>query len=704
MIQKIAAFIANHPKIILIAATVLLIPAAFGYIGTFVNYDIMSYLPADIESVQGEKILDESFGCAANAFLVVENMEAGDVAAVKERIAGVDGVSSVTWVDDIIDVQVPAAMLPDAITDIFYSTDKSATLLMVQFCEGAASTATMDAIKQIKSMLNEQCFLSGMSAIMQETKVLADTEAPIYIAIAIVCALIALSFTMDSYVLPFVLLISLGYAVVYNMGTNFWMPNGISYITQCIAAILQLGVTMDYSVFLMDRYDEELTRNPDRKGAMTKAITATFHSLLGSSLTTVFGFLALCFMSFTLGLDIGLVMAKGVLFGVATVVVVLPTFLLLFHKPIHKLRHRRFIPNFSGMNRFLLKHRKGLAVVFALLLVPSVLLKNAVELNYCVADAMPEQLASVQSLKKLKNDFNMATTHFVIIHDSVPAPQVSRMVDEIEKTPGISTVISLNSYVGPAISEAMLPDEIKTICMQDGYQLMMVNTVFSPSTDEENAQIDELTKIIKRYDPEGYLTGEGVMSKDLITVTDKDFKVTSIISIAAIFLLIAVSFKSAVIPVLLVLSIELAIMINEGIPFFTGADVIFIAPTVISCVQLGATVDYAILLTTRYREELRRGLDKIHAMQVAADASDRSVFQSALVFFSATFGVYVVCNIEIVGSLCAMLARGAVISGLVIMIFLPALLTVCEDLIEKCSYRWKEKPASAFEKEEIRHE
>ncbi|MCR4615361.1 MAG: MMPL family transporter [Clostridiales bacterium] len=689
MINRISSFIAKHPKTILLIASLLLIPAAIGYISTFVNYDIMSYMPASVESVQGEQLLDKDFDLAANAFLVITDMKSKDVVKIKNSIAEIEGVNNVIWVDDVMDINIPQSMLPDSVTEIFYSTDKSSTLVMVQFDQGSASTLTMNAIKEIKSLLNKQCFLSGMSAIIEDTKELTDSEAPFYIAVAIILALIALSFTMDSWLLPFVLITALGYAVVYNMGTNFFMPKGISYITQSIAAILQLGVTMDYSVFLMDRFNEELETGDDRTAAMSRAITSTFQSLIGSSLTTVFGFIALCFMSFTLGFDIGIVMAKGVLLGVLTVVIVLPTFLLIFYKPINKLKHKRIIPNFSKLNGFLIKHRKVFAIIFFVLIIPSFIAKSIVPLDYCIANALPEQLDSVQALAKLKGDFNMATTHFVIIDEDVPSGKVSEMISEFEKVDGISTVISLNSFVGPTISESMLPDEIKEICIKGGHQLMMMNSVYEASSDEQNAQIETLTEILKRYDPTGYLTGEGVLSKDLIAITNVDFKVTNAISIAAIFVLIMIIFKSISIPVLLVLSIELAIFINGAFPLVTGADVSFIAPTVISCVQLGATVDYAILLTTRFREELRKGTDKKTAMHIAANASDKSIFQSALVFFCATFGVYLVCNVEIVSSLCAMLARGAIISALVIVLFLTPLLTSFDGFIDKTTMEWK---------------
>ncbi|MCQ2477417.1 MAG: MMPL family transporter [Clostridia bacterium] len=689
IINKISRFIAGHPKIILVFASLLLIPAVISYLSTFVNYDIMSYLPDSIESVQAEEILDKEFESAANAFLVVENMKPKDIVALKEKIADVKGVSSVIWVDEIVDISIPQSIYPEAITDIFYSTDGDATLIMIQFSQGSATTSTMDAIKEIKGLLNKQCFLSGMSAIIEDTKELTDSEAPKYIAVAIVLALIALSLTMDSWVLPLVLLVSLGYAIIYNMGTNFFMANGISYITQSIAAILQLGVTMDYSVFLMDRFNEEQKLTGDRTQAMANAISSTFVSLLGSSLTTVFGFLALCFMSLTLGFDIGIVMAKGVLLGVITVAVVLPSFMLLFYNPIYRFRHKRIIPTFDKLNEFIVCHSKTFAVIFLCLIIPAYAAKTAVPLDYNISNAMPDQLDSVQALKKLKGDFNMAMTHFVIIDNSVSSGKVSEMIAEFNETEGVSNVISLNSFVGPAISENILPDIVKDICFKNGRQLMMINSVYNTASDEANEQIDKLTSIVKKYDKNGLITGEGVMSKDLITVTDRDFRITSIISIAAIFILIAICFKSFTVPVFLVSAIELAIFLNMSVALITGANVSFIAPTVISCVQLGATVDYAILMTTRFREELHSGKSKKEAILAAANASDKSIFQSSLVFFCATFGVFVTCNIDIVKSICSMLARGAAVSGLVITIFLPALLTVFEGIISKTSLGWR---------------
>ena len=690
LINKISHYIAYHPKIILLISTILIFPAVIGFVGTRVNYDIMSYLPAELDSVKGEEILDKIFNNAANAFIVIENMTNKDVVKVKSEIEAIDGVKSVTWIDSFIDTSVPQSILPDVVTEIFYSSDGTKTLIMVQFEKDGADELTMSAVEKIEKTMSSQCFISGMSAIMYETKELADKEAPIYICVAVVLALIALSFTMTSWVLPFVLLAALGYAVIYNMGTNFFFGS-ISYITQSIAAILQLGVTMDYSVFLMDRFEEELQKTDNPKDAMASAISRTFTALTGSSLTTVFGFLALCFMSFTLGKDIGFVLSKGVVLGVLCVAVVLPAMILIFRKPILRFRHRPFVPSFNHLSSFTVNKRKILAIIFLALILPSYIAKENVNMYYDFSKALPEKMQSVSSLTKLKNDFNMATTHFVIISDDIPAYQVSKMVDEFEKTEGISNVISLNTFVGPAISESLLPDAVKEICQKGGYRLMMVNSVYATATDNGNKQIDELLSILHKYDPNGYLTGEGALCKDLVDVTARDFKITSIISIAAIFILIAIVFKSITIPFILVGCIELAIFINQSISFLLGAEIPFVAPTIIGCVQLGATVDYAILLTTRFKEELQHTPNKYEAMKTAARASSRSIFQSAIVFFSATFGVYLICNISIVKSICSMLARGAIISALVIMIFLPSLLCICEKFINKTTYQWRPK-------------
>ncbi len=691
MIDSIARWIAKHPKIVLIVCLILIIPSAIGYFNTFINYDILTYLPTDLNSVQGEQVLDETFHNAASAIIIVEDTAPKDIARLKEKISAVEGVSQVMWIDSVVDISVPAEMLPDFVRDIFYSADGNSTMMMVQFDGAGASEETMDAIGEIRTLMNEHCFMSGMSAIMKDTKDLADSQAPLYVAIAIVLALIVLSFTLNSWVLPFILLAALGTAVIYNMGTNIFFGQ-ISYITQCIAAILQLGVTMDYSVFLIDRFEEERLKGDSNTAAMARAISGTFTSLCGSSLTTVFGFLALCFMSFTLGLDIGLVMAKGVLLGVLTVVTFLPALVLLCNDKIESTRHKSVVPKFDRLNAFTIKHRRIFAVLFLLLFIPSFIASQNVDVYYNMDRALPDDLPSISALHKMKDEFNMATTHFVIVDNALPAKELTQMTDEIRAVDGITNVISLNTFVGTAIPTAILPEEILDICVQGGKQLMMVNTSYSAATDEENAQIDALKEIALRYDPNGYLTGEGAMTKDLVEVTNRDFVVTNIISVAAIFLLVAIIFKSISIPAILVASIELAIFVNEAISCFMGTTIPFIAPTVIGCVQLGATVDYAILMTTRFREELQRGTDRKQALYTAANQSCRSIFQSALVFFAATFGVYMICDISLIQSICAMLARGAIISALVIIVLLTPVLYVCEPLIHKTTWHWRTPP------------
>ena len=688
MIRKISHFISSHPKTILLIATLLLLPAIVCYLATNVNYDILTYLPEDLESVQGERILDETFNDAAMAMIVTEDYELRDVSRMKAEIREVDGVRQVMWVDDIADVSIPESMLPKILSSVFYSADGKSTMMMVQFVESGSSARTMQALREIRRIMDKNSFMSGLSAITLDTKELADAQAPLYIAIAIALALIALCFTMRSFALPFITLVSLGYAVLYNMGTNLIMGE-ISYITQCIAAILQLGVTMDFSVFLIDRYEEEKQKFPDKADAMSSAIQATFVSVSGSSLTTVAGFLALCFMQFTLGLDIGIVMAKGVLLGLVTVLTVLPAFVLCFDALIQKTAHKSFVPRFGGLNAFVLKHKAVAAIVFVLLFVPSFLGQKSVKVYYNMVNSLPQDIASVVALGKLKDEFDMAGTHFILLPEDAPASDVSAMTEEIKAVDGVTLCLSLHSVVGGAIPLSMLPDNVRSICVKGGWQLMMVNSEYETASDALNAQIEQITAIVKSYCPGAVLTGEGILTKDLIEVTNRDFTVTNIISIGAIFLLILICFKSVSMPVLLVLAIELAIMINESISFLTGTEIPFIAPTVIGCVQLGATVDYAMLMGTRFKEELQSGRDKYEAIRIAADESDRSIFQSASVFFLATFGVYVSCNISIIRSICALLARGSLISAAVIILCLPSVLVLCEGVINKTSLHWR---------------
>lgn len=683
--KRIAKFIAYHPKTITIIAVLLLIPAAIGYINTFVNYDILSYLPGDLDSVKGENELDETFNSASMSFLVIEDMPSKDVAALKEKIAKVDNVSSVIWVNDIADISIPQEIIPQAVKDIFYSKDGKCTMMLIQYKYKAVTDETMKAIEDVRGLLNNQCFLSGMGVIMKDTRDLADSQAPIFIAIAIAIALVVMTFCMESWVEPWVLLAALCMAVVYNMGTNLIFGQ-ISYITQCIAAILQLGVTMDYSVFLIDRFEEEKPKYADKRDAMASAIQGAFLSLSGSSLTTIFGFLALCFMDLSLGKDIGLVMAKGVVFGVLTVTIVLPALVLQCDKIIHKYRHRSFIPKFDKLNNFVINHKKVWVTIFIVLFIPSYIMQSNVNVYYSMDRMLPDDIGCIAALNKMKEEFNMATSHFIIVDDSLDASDLVKMENEIKGTAGVTNMVAYNSFVGSGIPDSMIPDELKSIAKSGGRQMILVNTSYVAATDECNEQLTKINNIVKKYDKNGYVTGEGAMYKDLIDITDHDFKLTSVLSILSIFILIAIIFKSISIPTILVMSIELAIFVNKAISFATGTTLSFIAPTIIGCVQLGATVDYAILLTTRFREEMRNGHNKLDAIKIAANASDRSIFQSALVFFGATFGVFLTCDIKIVKEVCLLLARGSLISAGVIVFMLTPLLLVLEGLIEKTTY------------------
>ncbi len=688
--KKIALWEAKHPKTVVLIAVLLLIPSLIGFLCTRVNYDVMSYLPDNLASVQGEKVLDETFNNAGMSILVIEDMPSKYTAALKDEISKLEGVSAVFWVDDLADISIPSDIIPDALKDIFYSKTGEQTMMLVQYNSSGSSDETLETIKQIKGLINEKTFISGLTAIVEDTKEICDTQAPIYIAVAVVLALIIMSLLMDSWILPFVVLATIGMAILYNMGTNIFLGE-ISFITQSIAAILQLGVTIDYSIFLIDRYHEEKLRYATREEAMANAVVKSITALMGSSLTTIFGFLALCFMRLKLGFDIGFVMAKGVVLGIVSVIFVLPAMLLLFEEYIDKYRHKSLMPEFPKLNNFIFKHRKVLAIIFVVLLVPAYFVQSKATPYYSMDKALNETFISVQGLEKLKADFDMATTHFIIFDDSLPSGEIIQMENEIKSLDGIATVLAYNSIVGPAIPDDIIPDDILSICKADGLQLMMVNSKYATATDELNAQVDELNTIVHKYDPNAYVTGEGAISKDLIEVTDTDFTVTSIISIAAIFILIALSLKSISLPILLVLSIELAIWLNLATSVLLGSSMSFVDSTVINCVQLGATVDYAILLTTRFREELRLGHSKHDSIINAVSAAEKSILQSASVFFAATFGVYCICDIAIIKGICALLARGSVISAFVIIFLLTPLLYICEKPISKTTLNWRTK-------------
>lgn len=685
--KKIALWEAKHPKTVLLLAVLLLIPALIGFACTGVNYDILSYLPDELESMQGERVLDETFNTAGISIVITEDMQPKYTLALKNEILKVDGVASVIWVDTLADIGIPADALPDVLKNIFYSADGTKTMMLVRYDPAGGEGSDLKAIAEIKTLLGENAFMSGLSVIVDDTREICDSQAPLYIAVAVALALAVMALMMESWFQPLIVLLSLGIAVLYNMGTNFFLGE-ISFITQCVAAVLQLGVTMDYSIFLIDRYSEEKEHYPTREEAMAAAVTKSFAALAGSSLTTVFGFLALCFMHLKLGFDIGFVMAKGVLFGILTVVFVLPSIVLIFEKQILKYRHRSFIPDFTKVNVFTLKHKKAFALVFLLLLAPSYLIQKDIDLYYSMNKALPGYLTSMQGFEKLKNDFDMACTQFVIVDDSIPAAKLMEMEQKLENMDGVSSLLAYNSIVGPAIPDDILPDEIMQLCKQDGLQLFLVNSKFDPATPELTAQLQQMEQIVKSYDPNAYITGEGAIEQGLIDTTDRDFAVTAVLSVAAIFILIAIVFKSVTLPIILVLSIELAIWLNLSLSVIMGKEASFVDPTVINCIQLGATVDYAILLTTRFREELRFA-PKQEAMLKAVKMAQQSIFQSAAVFFAATFGVYVVCDIYIVRGMCALLARGAIISEFVIILFLAPLLVVCEGFIAKTTPSWR---------------
>ena len=685
--RKIALWEAKHPKIVLLFALALLIPALIGFVCTRVNYDILSYLPDDLPAVQGERTLDEVFHTAGISIVIAENAQPKDVAALKAEIEQVEGVSSVIWVDTIADISIPANMLPDRILEIFYSEDRTDTMMLVQYEPVEDPDDTLRTISAIKTHLRENNFISGLTVIVEDTKVIANTQAPIFISIAVVLALAVMAIMMESWFQPLVILASLGIAVGYNMGTNFFLGS-ISFITQAVAAVLQLGVTMDYSIFLIDRYHEEKPHYPTREEAMAAAVVKSFTALTGSSLTTVFGFAALCFMRLKLGFDIGFVMAKGVALGVVTVIFVLPAILLLFETQLERHRHRAFIPNFSRINTFIIRHKRVFAVLFLVLLVPAYLAQERMEVYYSMDRALPADLPSIEGLARMKEDFNMATTQFVIFDDNLPAEEIMNMEREIRDLEGISTVLAYNQILGPAIPAQILPDEVLSMVRQQGLQLMMVNSEYSSATPELTEQLQQMEQIVKKTDPNGIVTGEGAIIQGLMDTTKIDFAVTAVLSIVAIFILIAICFRSISLPVILVLSIELAIWLNLGFSALRGQVGSFVDPTVVNCVQLGATVDYAILLTTRFQESLR-SKPKEEAILEAVNVSMRSVFQSAAVFFVATIAVYLTCDIHIVQGMCALLARGAIISEIVIMVFLAPLLCVFEGIISKTTKGWR---------------
>ncbi len=668
---------------IFIISLLLLIPSVFGIIHTRINYDILSYLPGDIETMVGQDILIDEFGTGAFSICVVEGMENKEVSELRAQIEEVPHVKTVIWYDSIADLSVPMEILPEDVQGKFTKGD--CTLMAVMFDTSMSSDETMDAVAQIRTLADRQCFVSGMSAVVTDIKDICNQEMMAYVAIAAVLSGVVLALTMDSFLAPVFFLLSIGMAIIYNLGTNF-ISGEICYITQALAAVLQLGVTMDYSIFLWHSYEECQQEHPDdKKEAMAEAISRTLGAVVSSSTTTIAGFLALCFMTFTLGMDLGVVMAKGVVFGVIGCVTILPSMLLIFDKAISKTKHRPAIPDLGGIAPFVVKHYKAFIVIFCVVLVPAVYGYTHTDVYYDLAGTLPKDLPSIQANDKLDETFQMNTTHIILADSSLPKEEVKKMSDEMENVDGVSAVFGLETIVGSSIPMDMVPDDVKDALMDENYQMMMVSSKYKIASDEVNAQIDELGGILKKYDPKGMLIGEAPCTKDLITITDKDFKVVSVVSILAVFLIIAFTFMSGSLPVILVAVIEFAIFINMGIPAFTHTTLPFIASVVIGTIQLGATVDYAILMTTRYREERRNGADKKEAVTTALSTSVSSIIGSALSFFAATVGVAFYSRIDMISSLCTLMSRGAIISMLVAIFILPAMFMVFDKLICKTS-------------------
>ncbi len=693
MLEKIARALTRKPKLVVTIAVLLLIPSVIGAACTRINYDILSYLPQDLDSAKGEALLEEPFQMAATTMLIVEDMPPEYANHLVQEVEKVPGVSGAIWVSNLIGIQFPQEMLPEDLREIFFSG--SSTMMIVQYDQPGASEATMEAIDDVRALCNEHCFLAGFSVFIRDTRALITKEMPLYVVMAVFLSIIAMCLMMDAWLLPVALLISIGLAVLYNFGTNIFLGQ-ISFITQAIAAVLQLGVTMDYSIFLYDRYREEVPMHDDRRDAMATAIVSAFKSLSGSSLTTIAGFLALCFMRLTLGKDIGLVMAKGVVLGVATVVLVLPAILLQMDTCIQRFRHPAIKPNMAGVNTFIVRHRRFFVGLFLVLFLPAVYANNHVKMYYKLDESLPQDMASIVSTNKLKDDFGMASSHFVVMADSFSHAEMVELVDQIEAVGGITSVVAYDKLLPAGIPDFFIPEDLKKLCKQDGCQMLMINSSYVTASDDVARQLDALNTVIKAKDPGAYITGEAAMTADLISTADVDFKVTNYLSILAILVLVAITFKSISIPILLVATIELAIFINQGIPYFSGTTVAFVAPTVIGCVQLGATVDYAILMTTRFQEELQKGKDRLEAIQAAAGSADISILTSALVFFCATLGVALISTMDIVKSICLMLSRGAIISAFISIFILPSVLAVFEPVIAKTTLHWRApKPPKA---------
>lgn len=682
---NIGKWITKHKNIILVIAFILLIPAGIGYVSTRVNYDVLSYLPERLETIKGQDILVDEFGMGAFSMVVVEDMPMKDAAKLEKQLESIDHVKDVLWYDDAVDISVPTEMIPEDLRKAFFNG--KATMMIALFDDTTSADDTMDAITQIRKVVGKNVYASGMSGVVTDIKNLALQEMPIYVVIAGLLSLVVLFLTMTSFVTPLIFLLNIGMAIVFNLGSNVFLGE-ISYITQALAAVLQLAVTMDYSIFLLESYEANKERyEGDKKRAMAHAISNTFTSITASSITTVAGFVALCFMTFKLGTNIGIVMSKGVVIGVLTCVTVLPAMILTCDKAIEKTTHRSLIPSLDKLSHGIVKGRYVALLLFLIVLVPAIHGNNNYKIYYNIDQSLPKNIPSNEANEKLKKEFNMSNMHMILLKDGLSAKEKSAMSKEIEKVDGVKWVIGLNSLVGSNVPESMIPNDIKKMLKTDNYELEFISSDYSSATDEVNSQLAKIDKIVKKYQNDGMVIGEAPMMKDLQDVTDVDLKTVNNISILAIFVIILITFKSISIPVILISVIEFAIACNMAVPFYTNTSLPFVASIVIGTIQLGATVDYAILMTSRYhKERTERGQSKKDAIRIAHETSIKSILTSGLCFFAATFGVSVYSQVDMIGSICTLLSRGAIISMIVVICVLPAMLWIFDGVIKRTSW------------------
>ena len=680
---KVGKWIAKHKVLVLLIGLLLVFPSMIGIAKTRVNYDLLSYLPETLETVKGQDIMVDEFGMGAFSMVVVENMEMKDVQKLEDEFSQVEHVKDVLWYDDVADISLPVEMIPQDLREAFFKGD--ATMMLVLFDNTTSSDDAMDALTELRKIANKQCFISGMTGVVTDIKNIAMKELPIYVVIAAVLSLVVLELTSGSFVVPFLFLLSIGLAILYNLGSNIILGE-TSYITQALTAVLQLGVTMDYSIFLLNSYEENKKRFPeDKNRAMGHAIANTFKSVAGSSVTTVAGFIALCVMTFALGRDLGIVMAKGVVIGVICCVTILPALVLFFDKPIEKTQHKLLMAKMDKPSAFITKHYKVWILVFLVLLFPAIYGNNHTKIYYNIAESLPATLDSNVANDELKNVFDMSNIHMIMMDKNMDSKEKQKMLNEIDQVDGVKWSISMNSLIGPTIPDSMIPEDIKKIFKGKDYELAFICSEYGSATDEVNAQIKAIDKIVKNYNKSGMVIGEAPLMKDLQDTTDADLVRVNVISIGAIFLIIMFLFKSISLPIILVAVIEFAIMINMAIPFYQGISLPFVASIVIGAIQLGATVDYAILMTTRYQRERQRGKDKMEAISISHKTSMPSIISSGLSFFAATFGVSCYSQVEMIGSICTLLARGAIISMIVVLFVLPAMFMIFDKLICKTS-------------------